>query len=202
MLKQIIATALFICSTSSFASSVLTQLPFDIKIGQTTNNEIQKRGFCEKKIKVTDSYFRCERFSMANGKFTVFSSENEIVSAIEFKVGNTLPTSWVQQGIRLSNKSAIDIAALDPFSDGLRERLAAVPGNRIAYFKEIISNEGAQNIVEETVYRNDSIICRKVTFFIDDYYFVATFFTLPAIENYPIQEKDLGLYGIEITENY
>lgn len=78
--------------------------PFNIVIGSTRNSEIENRGVCIKQIRVSGNSFRCEEYNMAGGKFRVHSSQNEIVTKIEFFSGydNVLPQSWKNEGLEIS----------------------------------------------------------------------------------------------------
>jgi hypothetical protein len=196
MFKHVILFALCLSTSSSFAASFLTQLPFGIKIGQTTNKEIEDRGVCTKKIQVSNSYFRCENYSMAGGKFSVSSSENEIVSNVFFSVGHILPLLWTQKGIKLANKNPSDVWD----ENQLQQRIAAISGTNIKDFQIIIEENGAQDIHISTVSVYDFNITKKITFYIDNYFYSATFYNLPANKSLP--EKDLGLSMLSISESY
>jgi hypothetical protein len=86
------------------ADSVLAHLPFGIKIGVTKNSEIESKGKCRSKIKVTDSYYRCESYNMLEGKFYTYSSQGEIVNKVLFNLAddNSLPQAWQDIGIQFS----------------------------------------------------------------------------------------------------
>jgi hypothetical protein len=190
------AILLFLQSSLVQAESILSQLPFDIKIGQTTNKEIENKGLCVKKIPMSDNYFRCELYSMGGGKFSVGSSENQIVSSVSFITGNTLPTAWQKQGIVLANKIPSDI-----WDDSMKtQRVNALSGTSLESFISIVNELGAENgnVVTSAVY--DFVVTQIFTFNIGSYFYSATFNNLPAYHNLP--EKDLGLGSLVITENY
>lgn len=87
----------------------LTRLPFGIKIGVTTNEEIENKGTCLKRIAVTDSYFRCKAYDM-QGKFIVNSSQNEVVSKLYFgaNANHILPRTWRNIGLELNKTTSKD----------------------------------------------------------------------------------------------
>jgi hypothetical protein len=104
--RLIIIACLTLFPFAVSAESVLEELPFGIVIGVTTNEEIENRGVCRKEIKVSESSFRCETYSMQ--EFEVTSSQNEIVSAIIFREGSghRLPGKWRQLGLSIANTVA------------------------------------------------------------------------------------------------
>lgn len=163
-------------SASVFASSVLTQLPFGIKIGVTKNSEIEDRGTCMKQIEVSPNYFRCEYYSMAGGKFTVYSSQNEVVTKLFFHtLTSNLPTAWQKIGLELNDMDANHPSAL---------KLDKI----VSIFKE----NGAVNL---TVSKPNSVtICNFIDFDVDSNHFkvcVAQF-----------EDKYYGMSHITITEGY
>lgn len=199
-LKSIVFVILFSTSLSyAQAESVLTQLPFGIKIGVTKNSEIEDRGTCLKKIEVSPSYFRCELYSMVGGKFQVHSSQNEIVSEVVFFAKGTLPQSWQNEGLKLANATWSEVWA------DVDTRSNAVSGTSIEEFKTIISSLGAVNIKTETS-KDNIVIYTFITFSVGNYQYRASFQMLPQYQSLPssplLLQKDLGLTLIVITENY
>lgn len=89
---------LILFSTSSAASSPLARLPFDIVIGETTNQELANRGICKKQIKIKNTHsFRCEIYEIQNGAVEVKSSQNQIAKEMWI---NRLPRSWTKLGLK------------------------------------------------------------------------------------------------------
>lgn len=163
------------------AESALSKLPFGIIIGVTKNSEIENKGICEERIKVTDSYYRCEKYKMAGGKFTVFSSQNEIVNKVSFS-GSTsnLPLSWQKIGLKIIESSA------------------GLPPSDLVLKKEqlltIIQDNGGTNITSANVKIVSDIYFYTYDFDIDNYHYQTS--------NSITLEGDYGLKGISITEAY
>lgn len=189
---------------SSFAhadsDSVLAQLPFSIKLGQTTNEEIEKKGVCTNKIQVSESYFRCQTYNMLNGKFYVNSSQNEIVSTISFlgQIGHSLPQSWQNAGLKLSPS----------FNYG--ESNGGAMGNTVNEFIGIIKSNRATNIrLENKDTRDNSeygfgCVNNFVSFDIGSNHYIATFqseFGYSTITKQNVT-RERGLISLEISETY
>lgn len=181
---------LSIGSSFAHADSALFQLPFGIKIGQTTNKEIENKGVCIKKIQVSDGYFRCEYYTMSGGKFFVESTEGEIVSGVLFQTGNTLPQKWKELGLRLADKNTI------------YDNETYIPGNSDQEFINILTTEKAENIVR-TVKNNRSgeynygAVYVTISFDLNAHHYDAIFYTYSGIAS-----ADFGLISIKITEAY
>jgi hypothetical protein len=104
MKKKIILIAIGIFTMTSSYSQVFSDLPFNIKIGETGHEEIENHGVCEKRIKVSAYSFRCEEYEIA-GKFRVFMSQNEVVNKIQFSNyhNHRLPRKWSELGLSLGS---------------------------------------------------------------------------------------------------
>ncbi|MDW3209631.1 MAG: hypothetical protein R8N23_07185 [Reichenbachiella sp.] len=96
------------------AQSRLTQLPFGITIGQTTNEEIEDRGTCVKQVKENDGKERCEQYDIA-GNFFVLSSQNEVVNKVYFdaSAGNQLPRQWQELGLGFGGQNSSGTLEID-----------------------------------------------------------------------------------------
>ena len=108
-MKILVFLAILALSPMSIFAQVLTELPFGIVIGETKNSEIENRGVCIKQIQVRENHFRCLIYNIA-GKFRVYSSQNEIVSKIEFdaRYNHQLPSKWKSLGLSLQVLNAIE----------------------------------------------------------------------------------------------
>lgn len=189
---------------SSFAhadsDSILAQLPFGIKLGQTTNEEIENKGVCTNKIQVSESYFRCQTYNMLNGKFNVNSSQNEIVSTISFlgQIGHSLPQSWQNAGLKLSPS----------FNYG--ELNGGAMGNTVNEFIAIIKSNRATNIrLENKDTRGNSkygfgSVNKIVSFDIGSNHYTANFQTEFGYNTITSQDvtRERGLISLEISETY
>ena len=180
-LGKFLLVALISISVPSMASSQLTNLPFGIVIGQTTNNEIEKIGVCKKQIKIKENYFRCEKFNMSN-RFVVYSSQNETVSKIVFfeyeEFQNSLPRQWRKLGMKFR-------------SEKTKEN-----GTTVDDFKRIIKNQGADDV--EHVNSKEYDFIEIVSFYIEDYFYEARFYKkggLRLVDEY-------GLSSLSIYEGY
>ncbi|MFY0624940.1 MAG: hypothetical protein JXR07_01515 [Reichenbachiella sp.] len=111
-------------SNSVYAQSTLTELPFNIVIGETTNSEIENKGNCVQKAEGEDW---CEIYDMA-GNFLVYSSQSKVVNKVVFSAekGNKLPRKWKELGLNFGLKNS--------------------PGTLDIDFNNIIKNNGAKYI--------------------------------------------------------
>lgn len=136
---------------------------------------------------------------MANGKFIVSSSQNEIVSSISFytSLNNVLPQAWQQLGISLSEKC-------DNLCSPLSLRLVTKSGTSKYSFISIIQKLNAENIQFSTIQDDEYDKIEKVTFVLGPYRYVTTFINWKAKQDSTgyLTEKNLGLTSIEVTENY
>ena len=181
----LVAVMTGIAPAQAKAQSVLEKLPFNIKIGQTKNAEIESRGICVSRIKITDTYHRCERYEMSGGKFYVDSGQSEIVTGVTFVgvFGHELPRSWQDLGLRLRV----------PRSNRL--------GTLKADFIRIVKSAGARNLEVESRKSIDERMIEDFIFFdVAGLHFKAT---LDSFRNYkeeiPIEQ---GLSEISVTEAY
>lgn len=176
-----LAILLSINSSLALADSVLTQLPFGIKIGITKNEEVENRGVCIDRIQVSESYFRCRAYNMLNGKFYINSSQNEIVSEVMFLSAskNVLPQSWQNIGIRLA-PAYLEDTDLGTSQDD---------------FMKIIKLNNAQNINSKII--AGTVTNTKIISFDIDYLHYEAEFTYWADPT-----KYYGFTGLRITEAY
>ncbi|SMD38328.1 hypothetical protein SAMN04488029_3748 [Reichenbachiella faecimaris] len=159
------------------AQSSLTQLPFGIVIGQTTNEEIEDRGTCIKQVEERDGSVRCEKYDIA-GNFTVMSSQNEVVNKVSFDgtIGNQLPRIWQELGLEFGGQNNSGTLEID--------------------FRNIIKANGATYINTSIIYKDkeeDGILFK---FEIEGLKYEATVITNSSTTN------RLGLKNITITESY
>lgn len=187
---RFLSLSLFLALNTSvaFADSPLSILPFGIKIGITKNQEIDGRGKCTSKIKVTESYFKCEAYDMAGGKFRVESSQNETVSKVSFSrlysEIHDIPQSWKNLGINLHDSEESY-------------------GTSIYEFINIVLANGAQNISKRAItkyevgYRDELSI---ISFDIGNNHFEAAYVKRIIRDSDNVYDK--GLARIEVTEAY
>ncbi|MDD4976140.1 MAG: hypothetical protein PHY93_17420 [Bacteriovorax sp.] len=189
---KFISLAMLLSISSSFAQaeSLLTKLPFGIKIGVTKNSEIGDKGRCAQRIQVSEGYFRCQEYDMANGKFWVKSSQNEIVSSLAFSAAsnNVLPTSWRRLGLELSPVVYDHV----PLAGTLKED-----------FITIIRSNNAENISTKEVTDNQlSCIKTFISFDVGNYHFDTVFITSREWTGSGYDLFPHGLTNLEITEAY
>lgn len=163
-----------VCTLS--AQSSLTELPFGIVIGQTTNEEIEDRGTCVRQVEDNEST-RCEQYDIA-GNFSVLSSQNEVVNKVLFdaSVGNQLPRKWQELGLAFGGPNS--------------------PGTLEIDFRNIIKSNGAKYIDTSVISvgkEEDGILFK---FEIEGLRYEATVTTNKSKPN------QLGLGSITITEAY
>ena len=91
------------------AQSAFVKHPFDIKIGVTTNKELEQRGTCVKQIEVRPDYFSCEVYNFS-GNFRVHSSQAEVAVMIEYNAfyHNKLPKELRALGLNLQKGTSDD----------------------------------------------------------------------------------------------
>ncbi len=164
--------------------TIFDNLPFGIQLGITTNEEIENRGKCVKKIPISPSGFRCEVYKVEPGDFFVYSSENRIVSKVKFsgvlpeELRNEppfpmnsvrLPQIWTDKGLRLYKRPTL--------------------GTSEAEALRIIQNENVNNIQQIPVMR----IIHSITFNVNNMYYDFRF----GRDNY-----NLRLFEINVTEYF
>ncbi|WP_422359854.1 hypothetical protein [Reichenbachiella sp.] len=164
-----------VCTIS--AQSSLTQLPFGIVIGQTTNEEIEDRGTCVNQVKESDGKERCEQYNIA-GNFSVLSSQNEVVNKVYFDAaaGNQLPRKWQELGLGFGGQNSSGTLEID--------------------FRNIIKANGAKYIntsISTNAKEEEGVLFK---FDIEGLRYAAT-----VITNSTKSDK-LGLRSITITEAY
>lgn len=159
------------------AQSSLTQLPFGIVIGQTTNEEIEDRGTCVKQVEEKDGTERCEKYDLA-GNFTVMSSQNQVVNKVSFDgaLGNQLPRLWQELGLEFGGQNN--------------------PGTLEIDFRNIIKSNGAAYINTSIIYKDKEEDGVLFKFEIEGLRFEAAVITNSATST------KLGLRNITITEAY
>jgi len=159
------------------AQSSLTQLPFGIVIGQTTNEEIEDRGTCAKRVEEKDGTERCEKYDIA-GNFSVMSSQNEVVNKVTFdgSLGNQLPRLWQELGLEFGGQNN--------------------PGTLEIDFRNIIKSNGAAYINTSIIYKDKEEDGVLFNFEIEGLRYEAAVITNSATTN------KLGLRTITITEAY
>lgn len=196
---------IFSISTFAYASNALSTLPFDIQIGITKNSEIENRGVCLERIEVTNGYFRCGAYNMANGRFKIFSSQNETVTMIDFytDLNHSIPQNWQKIGLKLSNNNR---------NSKHPDRL---PGNLLEEFLKIIQTYNATNIVQTSStytlpgsFSSWTFYEPIVEFDIDNNHYKAAFkrvvsksHEVPKNSEYEY-DVNLGLQRISVTESY
>lgn len=177
ILKNCVCALVLVVPVSTLsAQSSLTNLPFGIVIGQTTNEEIEDRGTCVRQVDEKNGS-RCEQYDIA-GNFSVLSSQNEVVNKVFFDgaVGNQLPRQWQELGLAFGGPNS--------------------PGTLEIDFRNIIKANGAKYIETSVISEGkeeDGILFK---FEIDGLRFEATVITNKAKPN------QLGLRSITITEAY
>ncbi|MEO9803794.1 MAG: hypothetical protein ABJF04_11125 [Reichenbachiella sp.] len=159
------------------AQSTLTELPFGIIIGKTTNEEIEDRGTCVRQVEENDGAVRCEQYDIA-GNFSVLSSQNEVVNKVYFdgSAGNQLPRRWQELGLAFGGQNN--------------------PGTLEIDFRNIVKSNGAKYINTSVISagkEEDGILFK---FEIEGLRYEAKVITNKAKPN------QLGLGSITITEAY
>ncbi|MEO9964268.1 MAG: hypothetical protein ABJF11_00675 [Reichenbachiella sp.] len=164
-------------ASSTFAQSALTELPFGIIIGKTTNEEIEDRGTCIRKVEENEGNVRCEQYDIA-GNFSVLSSQNEVVNKVLFDgaIGNQLPRKWQELGLAFGSQNSPGTLEID-----FRNIIKA---NEAAYINTAVITAGNEE---------DGI---RFKFEIGGLRYEATVITNKAKPN------QLGLRSITITEAY
>jgi hypothetical protein len=133
-MKFLIFCGILVFTPVSIFAQVLTELPFGIVIGETKNSEIENRGVCIKQIQVRENHFRCERYSMAGGRFKVESSQDEMVSKVYFVGLGSLPKNWRDLGLNIDYYPWADVYIENPKNTLLDD------------FRDIIRSQGVDNI--------------------------------------------------------
>lgn len=169
--------AVILSGYSVSAQSSLTQLPFGIVIGQTTNEEIEDRGTCVNQVQESDGKTRCEQYNIA-GNFTVFSSQNEVVNKVSFDEadGNQLPRKWQELGLEFGGQNSSGTLEID--------------------FRNIIKANGASYINTSILSLEKEVEGILFKFDIDKLRYEATVITSS------VKSSKLGLRNITITEAY
>jgi len=80
-MKNILILITLLVFSNNAVSSPFEKTPYGIKPGITKNSELEKRGLCTSRVKVSSSYTRCASYDFS-GKFSVFSSQSEVATKI------------------------------------------------------------------------------------------------------------------------
>jgi len=124
-------------------------LPFGITMSNTSSNEIASKGVCIKKFNVLDQS-RCQAYDMY-GKFTVFMSQNDFVSIVQFK--SRLPRSWREKGFSMNMNRSHYINTLDNY--GIKYSIH--DEKRCTWHKEINGNKICSSMVSTYQGENEII---------------------------------------------
>lgn len=136
------------------AQTAFLPLPFDIEIGVTSNEVIENRGTCLERIQVSEYYFRCAKYSIQD-RFSVYSSQNEFVTKLEFlsTAGHSLPRDWTAAGLKMGPFQREGYDGLGFYSyftknceagTSAAELIRMLEANNIAY--EVTENKAETNL--------------------------------------------------------
>ena len=190
------------------AQSPLAKLPFDFTIAGTRNADIGNRGICVLKAKGADSVNHCLRYSMSDGKFNVYLSNEDLVVKVSFLASShhSLPDNWRALGLRLASSYRYRKIKNVPATDANGKPIETEAGNSQQEYIDIITANGAQNITRRTTYASDYQKGEIISFTLGKVRYDAEFikWIKPkwCVDCPTYTDYDNGLVSIEVIQAY